>query len=144
MLRRNRYPPKFLTDLYFKWARTVDPLLYENPMWWQAIEWVNLLVLTPYALLAVIGFPLGWRWLRNPGMIVSSFTAYSLAAIIPATLYVRGVPHAGASLPTSLAFHIHHPPAQLRQRPDPQPPCLLLGVYSLRHLPPAHHPALVG
>lgn len=28
------YPPKFLTDIYFKWARTVDPLLYENPVWW--------------------------------------------------------------------------------------------------------------
>lgn len=28
------YPPKFLTDLYFQWARTVDPLLYSNPVWW--------------------------------------------------------------------------------------------------------------
>lgn len=28
------YPPKVLTDLYFKWARTVDPLLYDNPVWW--------------------------------------------------------------------------------------------------------------
>jgi hypothetical protein len=28
------YPPKFLTDLYFRWARTVDPLLYANPVWW--------------------------------------------------------------------------------------------------------------
>ena len=85
---RHRYPPKVLTDLYFKWARTVDPLLYENPMWWQSIEWINLLVLTPYALLAIVGFPLGWRWLRNPGMIVSSFTFYSLAVIIPTTLCV--------------------------------------------------------
>jgi hypothetical protein len=29
------YPPKVLTDLYFRWAETVDPLLYSNPVWWQ-------------------------------------------------------------------------------------------------------------
>lgn len=28
------WPPKVLTDVYFKWARTVDPLLYANPVWW--------------------------------------------------------------------------------------------------------------
>lgn len=28
------WPPKILTDVYFRWARTVDPLLYQNPVWW--------------------------------------------------------------------------------------------------------------
>jgi hypothetical protein len=28
------YPPKFLTDIYFLWAESVDPLLYQNPVWW--------------------------------------------------------------------------------------------------------------
>lgn len=28
------YPPKALTDVYFLWAETVDPLLYANPIWW--------------------------------------------------------------------------------------------------------------
>ena len=29
------WPPRALTDVYFKWARTVDPLLHANPMFWQ-------------------------------------------------------------------------------------------------------------
>lgn len=29
------WPPPVLTHLYYRWARTVDPLLYENPVWWQ-------------------------------------------------------------------------------------------------------------
>jgi len=86
MQRVHRYPPKFLTDLYFKWARSVDPLLYENPMWWQSIEWVNLLFLMPFSVVAIIGFPLGWNWLRNWGIISSAFTFYSLVVIIAESL----------------------------------------------------------
>ena len=28
------WPPRALTALYFQWAETVDPLLYQNPVWW--------------------------------------------------------------------------------------------------------------
>jgi EXPERA (EXPanded EBP superfamily) len=80
------YPPKILTYLYFKWARTVDPLLYQNPVWWQCIEWVNLLCLTPFAFVAIIGFLRGWNWIRIPAIVVSSFTFYSLILCIGTTL----------------------------------------------------------
>jgi hypothetical protein len=81
------YPPKFLTNLYFKWARTVDPLLYNNPMWWQVMEWVNLLVLAPFSLFAIVGFLRGWNWMRMPAIITSSFTFYSLLLCIGCALY---------------------------------------------------------
>ena len=32
------YPPKFLTDIYFLWAESVDPLLYQNPVWWYVLS----------------------------------------------------------------------------------------------------------
>ena len=81
------WPPKFLTSLYFKWARTVDPLLYENPTWWQVIEWINLLSLLPYAFIALFGFLRGWNWVRNWGIVFSSFTLYSLFLCIGCSLY---------------------------------------------------------
>jgi len=81
------WPPRVLTDLYFKWARTVDPLLYENPMWWQVMEWINLLTLMPYSFLAMYGFIRGSNWLRMPGIITNSWTWYSLMLCIFATLY---------------------------------------------------------
>lgn len=34
MLLRLLLSLQILTDVYFKWARTVDPLLYANPVWW--------------------------------------------------------------------------------------------------------------
>ncbi len=80
------YPPKVLTDVYFKWARSVDPLLYTNPIWWQCIEWVNLIVLTPFAFVAVPAFLAGARWVRVPAIVVSSFTLYSLVLCIGSTL----------------------------------------------------------
>jgi hypothetical protein len=80
------YPPKLLTRFYFKWARTVDPLLYANPVWWQCIEWVNLLVLTPFAPVAMYAFYRGAAWVRMPAVIVSAFTFYSLIVCIGTTL----------------------------------------------------------
>lgn len=52
----------------------------------QCIEWVNLLCLTPFAFIAVLGFLRGWNWLRLPAIIVSSFTFYSLILCIGTTL----------------------------------------------------------
>ena len=80
------WPPAFLTEVYFKWARTVDPLLYANPMFWQCIEWVNMLVLTPFALIAIPGVLLGASWVRIPAIVVSSFTHYSLILCMGTTL----------------------------------------------------------
>ena len=65
------YPPKALTWAYFHWARTVDPLLYLNPIWWQAIEWVNLLCLTPFAVIASVAFIKGYHWIRLPAVSLS-------------------------------------------------------------------------
>lgn len=81
------YPPKWLSDFYFKWARTVDPLLYQNPVWWQCIEWVNLLCLMPFSVVALYAFAVGARWIRLPAIIVSSFTFYSLIMCIGTTLF---------------------------------------------------------
>lgn len=80
------YPPKVLTDVYFKWARSVDPLLYTNPIWWQCIEWVNLLVLTPFCIFAVPGFLKGANWVRIPAIVISSFTPYSLVLCMGSTM----------------------------------------------------------
>jgi EXPERA (EXPanded EBP superfamily) len=80
------YPPKILTYVYFRWARTVDPLLYLNPIWWQCIEWVNLIVLTPFAFIAVYAFARGFDWIRIPAIVVSSFTHYSLILCMGSTL----------------------------------------------------------
>lgn len=81
------YPPKFLTDLYFKWARTVDPLLYDNPMWWQVMEWVNLLALMPFSIIAMAGFLAKWSWIRMPAIILSSCTGYSVLLCIFSSIY---------------------------------------------------------
>ena len=103
------YPPKALTWAYFRWARSVDPLLHLNPIWWQAIEWVNMLCLTPFAMIASIAFLRGSNQIRLPAVsliiirstlialyppshtsalqiIISSFTLYSLIVCIGATL----------------------------------------------------------
>ena len=82
------WPPPALTELYFRWAETVDPLLYQNPVWWQCIEWVNMLCLTPFALVAPFAFWRGAAWVRMPAVVVSAFTLYSLILCIGTTLCV--------------------------------------------------------
>ncbi len=54
----------------------------------QCIEWVNLLCLTPFAFVAILGFLRGWNWMRLPAIIVSAFTFYSLILCIGTTLCV--------------------------------------------------------
>lgn len=80
-------PPRFLSYLYFRWARTADPLLYQNPIWWQCIEWVNLLCLMPFSLVALRAFYVGNNNIRLPAIIVSSFTFYSLILCIGSSLF---------------------------------------------------------
>jgi hypothetical protein len=81
------YPPKVLTDIYFLWARTIDPLLYSSEMWWQAMEWVNMFFLMPFSAIAIVGFVRGWNWMRTPSIIISSWTIYSLILCLAATLW---------------------------------------------------------
>ena len=52
----------------------------------QAIEWVNLCVLTPFAILAIPAFLRGWEWARIPAIVVSSFTPYSLVLCMGSTM----------------------------------------------------------
>ena len=80
-------PPHFLSYYYFRWARTADPLLFQNPIWWQCIEWVNLLCLMPFSLWALRAFWRGDNSVRLPAIIVSSFTFYSLILCIGSSLF---------------------------------------------------------
>lgn len=82
-----QYPPKFLTQLYKDWAESVDPLLLENPPFWQVMEWVNLLCLMPFSLVAIAGFWKGWNCIRLPAVITNSFTFYSLLICIFSTYF---------------------------------------------------------
>jgi hypothetical protein len=82
-----KYPPKFLTDLYFQWARTIDPLLYDNPLYWQVMEWVNILVLMPTSAYFIVAFLRGWNSARNAVLITASFTFYSLLICIGCTFF---------------------------------------------------------
>lgn len=81
------FPPRFLSYYYFRWARTADPLLFQNPIWWQCIEWVNLLCLMPFAAWALHCFWHGANAVRLPAIIVSSFTFYSLILCIGSSLF---------------------------------------------------------
>jgi hypothetical protein len=86
------YPPKELTRLYFRWARTVDPLLYQNPPFWQVIEWVNLCLMMPFSVVAMCAFWAGAPWIRVPAIVVSAFTLYSLLLCMGTTLFFNGGP----------------------------------------------------
>jgi hypothetical protein len=80
------WPPPVLTFLYYRWARTVDPLLYANPVWWQCIEWVNLLCLMPFSVAAGFAWYRGDARIVKPAFIVQAFTFYSLIMCIGSTL----------------------------------------------------------
>lgn len=53
----------------------------------QCIEWVNLCCLMPFSLYAMYAFARGDARVRLPGVIVSSFTFYSLILCIGSTLF---------------------------------------------------------
>jgi len=86
-LERPLWPPPALTYVYYRWARTVDPLLYANPVWWQCIEWLNLCTLMPFSAYAAWAFAVGDNRAVKPAFVIQAFTFYSLVLCIGSTLF---------------------------------------------------------
>jgi hypothetical protein len=83
------WPPQFITDqVYMPWAETIDPLMLENPFFWQLMEWINVLFLLPGNLIMVVGFLFGWaKSFRTFGLIHATALAYSMVLCLGTGLY---------------------------------------------------------
>jgi hypothetical protein len=84
------WPPPGLSRMYLIWARAADPLLLENPPLFQAMEWVNLVLLMPFALMAVYAFARGldFGFLRGLGLLLQAFTFYSVLLCVGGTVLI--------------------------------------------------------
>lgn len=82
------WPPPGLSRVYLIWAQAADPLLLRNPPLFQAMEWVNLVLLMPFAPAAVYAFARGLGLIRGVGLVLQAFTFYSVLLCIGGTLLI--------------------------------------------------------
>lgn len=87
LVGRMFWPPALLSRIYLSWARNVDPVLYQNPVFFQAMEWFNLLILMPFSLYAIYVFVRGRGAIRKAAFITQAFTFYSVVLCTAAALW---------------------------------------------------------
>ncbi len=68
----------YITDIYYEWGVTVDPLLIENPVFFQIMEWINNLFLAPGNIIMLFAFFYGKTNFRAFGLIHASALLYSM------------------------------------------------------------------
>lgn len=84
------WPPVFITELYLRFCEEADPLLCSNPPFFQAMEYINLLFLLPFSVLAVVAFIAGWNWVRQPAIVSSCCIFFSINICVAESFF--GVP----------------------------------------------------
>jgi len=74
------WPPQFITDqVYMPWGNNIDPIMIENPFFWQVMEWINILFLTPVNAILAFAFLFGKAGsYRSLAFIHSSALLYSM------------------------------------------------------------------
>jgi hypothetical protein len=81
------WPPQFVTDIYMIWGETVDPMMIENPIFWQIMEWINVVFLAPGNLIMLYAFVFGRKNFRAFGLIHASALLYSMFLCLGCGLY---------------------------------------------------------
>ncbi|KAL0487170.1 5 TM domain-containing transmembrane protein [Acrasis kona] len=81
------WPPQIVTEVYLLWADRVDPIMAENPVFWQIMEWINVVFLTPGNLIMIYAFVTGKRNFRAFGLIHCTALFYSMFLCLGTGLY---------------------------------------------------------
>ena len=85
------WPLKIITDqVFMPWGRNIDPIMIENPFFWQVMEWINILFLSPMNAVLAFAFLTGRAGsYRNWALIHASGLLYSMVLCL-----ATGVPEA--------------------------------------------------
>jgi hypothetical protein len=81
------WPPQFVTEIYMMWGELVDPMMIENPIFWQIMEWINVVFLAPGNIIMVFAFLFAKNSFRSFGLIHASALLYSMFICLGVGLY---------------------------------------------------------
>eukprot|EP01028_Stygiella_incarcerata_P013565 TRINITY_DN82785_c0_g1_i1.p1 TRINITY_DN82785_c0_g1~~TRINITY_DN82785_c0_g1_i1.p1 ORF type:complete len:294 (+),score=68.11 TRINITY_DN82785_c0_g1_i1:145-1026(+) len=70
-----------LSAIYVLWGETVDPHLIGNPIWFSAMEILNVFIVLPALVVVLLGFIRRWNWVRIPAICASVTIMHSLFVI---------------------------------------------------------------
>ena len=82
------WPPAQFTKTAFRiWGEYIDPVMITNPLFWEIMEWINNIFLTPANIIMSMSFAFGWRSFRSLGIVHASALMYSLFICIGVGMY---------------------------------------------------------
>mmetsp|Transcript_10598 Transcript_10598/g.27763 ORF Transcript_10598/g.27763 Transcript_10598/m.27763 type:complete len:454 (-) Transcript_10598:259-1620(-) len=82
------WPPTFMKELFWWWVNTIDPLLLNNPLWYQILCGYSPLVHAPFHLVAVYAIIKQKQWIRPvalwwSGILAGTMVPIILSAVLP-------------------------------------------------------------
>jgi hypothetical protein len=80
-------PLEELSAIYVLWGETVDPHLIGSPVWFSAIEVLNVFLVLPTLIVVLVGFIRRWNWIRIPAICASITMLHSLFVIFSSALF---------------------------------------------------------
>jgi hypothetical protein len=83
-----RWPPRALVDaLQDTWARNVDLIFLERPVWYKAFMWWEMLFFGPYYAAAIYALLRRRNWIRMPSIVYSSVMLTKMSVIVAESLW---------------------------------------------------------
>ncbi|KAL9645985.1 hypothetical protein ABK040_000438 [Willaertia magna] len=80
-------PAGFTKSTYKLYGEKVDPIMINNPFFWQLMEWINVIFMTLGNILMASAFIFGWKSFRAFGIIHATSLLYSLILCLGVGLF---------------------------------------------------------
>jgi hypothetical protein len=107
---RFAYPPwplPFVVDLLHGWGRDFDPLVMARPVWWRAVNLIDVVFFGPFYAVAIFAFIKGKNWIRIPAVVYASVMETIVVVILAEELWgAFATPRPGIVLAANAAWFL--------------------------------------
>jgi hypothetical protein len=76
------WPPAYMIDFLHWYLARYDPLIYERPVWYTTIVWIDQIVNGPFYIAALYAFWKGKDWIRNWSIIWAAVMLTTVTIIL--------------------------------------------------------------
>jgi hypothetical protein len=101
------WPPAFVVDRLHWWGLHYDPLVLARPVWWKAVNLIDVVFFGPFYAAAIFALIKGKEWIRIPAVVYASVMETIVFVIMAEELWgAHATPRPGIVLAANAAWFL--------------------------------------